>query len=253
MTRKILLTAALSLGLAANANAVFIGDGSGNLFELDVDTNVSSLIGNGGVTMFDIAMDPISQMLYGVSGGGTLYSIDKSDGSISSIGSTGSSINGLTFSSSGTLYGSGGSNLYTINTLSGLSSLVGNTGYSSSGDLAFDDMGTLYMSASGGGTDRLIELDALTGAGSLIGNIGFSSVYGLNYSDSTLFGFTAGQQTISIDVSTGLGSLLTSNGINTYGADGVGGVENPVPVAEPSHLGLTLLALLGIIGWRRRF
>ncbi len=59
------------LGMANPAHAVFIGDGSGNLFNLNVATNTSTLIGNSGIgAMFDIALDPTTNILYGVTGGG---------------------------------------------------------------------------------------------------------------------------------------------------------------------------------------
>ncbi|MDX2463530.1 MAG: PEP-CTERM sorting domain-containing protein [Porticoccus sp.] len=233
--------------MTSPAHAVFIGDGSGNLYDLDVSTNTSTLIGNSGVTMFDIALDPISGTLYGVTGGGSLMSIDTTNASTTLIGST-ASVNGLTFDSSGVLYGTGGSSLVSIDTSTGAFSLLGNTGYTSSGDIAFDSSGNLFLSATGG--DQLIDITStlLGGSGSLIGNIGFSGVYGLNFdSFDTLYGFTSAGSTLTIDTTTGAGTAIAMNGIATYGADGVGGVSVP----EPSILALLSIGLVGL-GFARK-
>ncbi|MDJ0807991.1 MAG: PEP-CTERM sorting domain-containing protein [Gammaproteobacteria bacterium] len=233
------------------AQAVFIGAGNGNLYQLDVTTNTSTLLGNSGSAMFDIALDPITDVLYGVSGGGTLVSIDKTNASSTAIGGTGSFINGLTFDSSGILYGSGGSGLYTIDLVNGAASFVGSTGFTSSGDLAFDTNGNLFMSATGGtGGDRLISVNSASGTGSLIGDIGFSGVYGLNFAGATLNGFTSSGLSLVIDTLTGVGTQIAVNSINTFGADGVGGVSVP----EPATLLImaTGLAGIGFAGRKKR-
>ena len=236
------------LAVGSPAHATYIGDNSGNLFDLDVATNTSTFIGNGGVVMFDIALDPISGTLYGISGAGGLYSINTTNGSVTFIGNSGQFINGLTFDSSGTLFGSGGISLFTLNTGTGAATTVGSTGYTSSGDIAFDALGNLFMSALGTGNDDLISLNASTGAGSLIGSIGYGGVYGLNFNNSTLYGFTLAGQTISIDTATGAGTLVAMNGIHANGADGVGGVTQ---VPEPASIALLGLGLIGL-GFSRR-
>ncbi len=218
------------LMIANPAHAVLIGAGNGDLYDLDVTTNASTLLGNSGSTMYDIALDPTSSVLYGVAGGISLVSIDKTNGATSSIGALGAFINGLTFDSAGTLYGTGGTGLYTIDLVSGSATLIGNTGFTSAGDIAFDSSGNLFLSANGtGGGDQLVSLNTTTGAGSLIGNIGVSSVFGLNFSGSTLYGFTESGQTYNIDTMTGVGTFVANNTITAYGADGVGGVAVPAP------------------------
>jgi hypothetical protein len=252
MNRKQLLSSLMFSAFLAAANpvhAVYIGDSSGGLYDLDVTTNSSTYLGNSGVgAMFDIALNPLTNMMYGVTGIGNLYSINTTNGAASFIGGTGAFINGLTFDSSGTLFGSGGTSLFTVNLTTGAASTVGSTGFNSSGDIAFDSLGNLFLSATGSGGDQLVTVNSTTGAGSLVGSLGFSSVYGLNYWDSTLYGFTLFGQTITIDTTTGSGTYLATNSIRANGADGVGGV---VDVPEPASIALIGLGLFGL-GFARR-
>lgn len=243
----IFFAATIMLIIANPVYAVFIADGGGNLYDYDIATNNSSLIGNSGVgAWFDIAMNPVTNTLYGITGGEELYSIDTDSGYGTDIGNAGSFINGLVFDTNGQLYGSGNRNLYTIDLNSGSATSVGSTGYYSSGDLAFDTSGNLYMSAMGNSSgDLLVSLDTSLGTGTLIGNIGFRNVYGLSFSGTTLYGFTAGKETLAIDTDLGTGSKLFGNGnnINAYGA------SDAAPVPEPATM---LLFGTGLAGLRRK-
>lgn len=232
---------------ASSAHATLIGASNGDLWDLNVTDNTSTLIGNSGV-MFDIALNPLSNILYGVSSTGSLFSINQTNASTALVGSTGASINGLTFGADGTLYGSGGNGLYSINLSNGSASIIGTGGYISSGDIAFDNMGNLYLSSTTGVGDSLWTLDTNTGAGTLLNQTGFSNVYGLNYSNNILYGFTLAGQTITLNTSTGVGTFLANNTILANGADGVGGV---IDAPEPSSLTLIGLALAGL-GFSRR-
>lgn len=124
----------------------------GNLYTVDVTTAVPTLVGSlDGLPVDDnmtgLAFDPIDGTLYGSTGGSTkpdtIYTIDKSTGAVTLVGSTG---------------------------------LGGSTP-----DLFFDDAGNLFGSkGGGGGSNTLISIDPLTAAGTAIGPIGFASVSGLD-------------------------------------------------------------------------
>jgi hypothetical protein len=84
--------------------------------------------------------------------------------------------------------------------------------------------------------------------GTSIGDIGFEGVLGLNFEEGTLYGFTDFAETITIDTTTGAGTLVEDfNGIFAYGA---GGVQVP----EPATLGVLGVGLLGLgfATYRRR-
>ena len=229
------------------SQATFIGDSQGNLYNYDSFTNSSVLIGNTG-SMFDIALNPITNILYGISGSGNLFEIDQNDASTNLIGNTNNQINGLTFDNSGILYGSGGSGLFSIDLLSGAANLIGNGDYISSGDIAFDNMGNLFLSSTTGPDNSLWALDISSGVGTFLGDIGFDNVFGLDFIDNSLLGFTQFGETIEIDRLTGMGNFLFDNEINAFGADGSGGVSVP----EPSSIVLLVFGLLMMLVHRRK-
>jgi hypothetical protein len=117
---------------------------------------------------------------------GNLYIIDDSLGTSTLIGNTGINVRGLAFDPiDGTLWASvGGHNaIYTIDVSNAAAKLVGNTGISYGKgipDLSFDKAGNLYSSIGGGtAPNYLISIDKSTGAGTIIGPIGFTSVSGI--------------------------------------------------------------------------
>lgn len=219
--------------------AALIIDSSGDIWDLNIDTNTSTFIGRSGETIYDIALNPTSGLLYGVSLH-SLYSIDKSNGEVSIISShLSGSVNGLAFNGAGRLYGSSSrGDLFTLDHTTGIASLVGHTGFNSSGDLAFDTNDNLFMSADVGvnRSDLLISVNPNTGAGTLIGDIGFDNVYGLSFSDSILYGFTEARETIMINTISGAGSLLANNEVAAYGAARINILGSPTNLEDAAAL-----------------
>lgn len=172
---------------------------------------------------------------------------------VGSLGSVSGTANALVFGADGTLY-MAGSTLYTVNTLTGATTAIGSIGFQSGGDLAFIG-GDLFMASSG---NQLIEVDVLTGSGTLVGNLGVSSMFGLATPDNLNLYGVAGQSVYLVDTTSGAAALQSTFsptlsggafGLAFLSEAGGGGGGN---VAEPGTLALISLALLGIVGGRRR-
>lgn len=170
-------------GATAPEFPLFVHDIQGNLATLDVSTGTVSIIGNLGVTLTDIAVDPQGD-LYGVSTS-HLFRINAETGTASVIGPTGVHTSALEFSSDGTLYAAGNSSsLYTIDVQSGLATTIADLGVGAAGDLGFAGS-TLYMSSS---NDQLIEIDLSNGVSTTtIGPLG-GPIQGLDSATGPLFG-----------------------------------------------------------------
>jgi hypothetical protein len=127
-----------SLGLAANPNL-------GVFYEID-DTDLATLttagvsidvgsFGIGATALVDLAYDAVDGILYAVTQGPSLYTVDTSTGAATLVGSLGLSTTNNNGSIgydnlNGTLYFEDGINddLYTVNTSTGVAALVGSNG-----------------------------------------------------------------------------------------------------------------------------
>ena len=239
---------------AWSALTLWIDDSDGNIGTVDVATGTTTVIGNAGVVLTDIAFDPLGN-LFGVSFT-NFYSISKATGAATSIGALGAGIhaaNALVFRSDGTLYlaDSITTDLYTVNTGTGAATSLGSTGFSSSGDLAFNG-GDLYLSAT---TDQLVRIDLNNLASSAaVGSFGVSSVLGLATADNGLLYGVSGAQVFSVDTSTGAGTLVTNYEggalLSAYGSAFF--TEAGATVPEPGTLSLVGLAFAGFFTSRKR-
>jgi hypothetical protein len=249
---KSALTAITLLASALTAHAapvLWLSTGSNQLATVDVATGATSVVGNTGVFLTDIAFDPTGN-LYGISFD-SLYSVSKTNGSTTLIGSLGSFsgvANALVFGGDGTLY-MAGTSLYRVSTATGASTLVGNIGIQSAGDLAFV-AGNLYMAAN---NNHLVQVNTGTGAGSDIGTIGVANVFGLASPDNvTLYGM-ADQTAFTVDTATGAaGTPVTFNPTLGFAAGSAFLSEAGASVPEPGTMALVGVALLAAGALRRR-
>jgi hypothetical protein len=204
----------MAMGNIALAGTLYMVDSSGKLYTMDHDSGTTLEIGStGGAT--DIASD--CKNLYAVNWG-VFKSIDPLTGVGTVIGSIGYSTNALAISPiNGKIYAAGGSNFIEIDSETGNGTHIGNygSGFSSSGDLAFDNTGTLYATVSGG--DKLVTVDVDTGVATLIGSIGFGGVYGISFKDGVLYGVTSSGEFLTINTTTAAGTLIGTNAKNQYG------------------------------------
>jgi len=208
----------------ASSTTLWICDDHGNLGTLDIANNYAvTMIGimmdlNGVVIiMTDIALDPSTGKLYGISSTPLgLYSIDKTTAKATLIGTpsiTNPIIRSLEFDSSGVLY-TADIFLYTVDPKTGSTTKIGNGSdpYDSSGDLAFFGNQLYLTSFNSGSTDNLVKLDVSTGKGTIVGPIGFPNVYGMASNDNVIFYGVSGTKIISIDIKTGVGTVLKDFG-----------------------------------------
>ena len=175
-------------------------------------------IGPIGADLTDIALAPSGQ-LYGIDTHSDLYTVNQGTGVATLVGPVGYGLVGLVVSSDGTIYGSGGKRLVVINPATGSGTPVGSgTGFSSSGDLAFDASGNLYMTATDTPrTDVFVRLDPTTGVGTIIGTVGDPDVYGLGYSNGTLHGADYHGNLLTINPATGAGTIIATGGRDVQG------------------------------------
>ena len=110
------------------------------LVTLDPTTGVPTVIGpTGKGPISGLAWDPVTQVLYGVTGCWQLYgfaelvTIDLATGLATSVGSTGVHLGSIEFGADGVLYGGGnnrdGGRFYAINPATGAAALIGPTGF----------------------------------------------------------------------------------------------------------------------------
>jgi hypothetical protein len=205
------------------------------LYRVDPDTLAVTMVGNfsfptGNEDITDIAINKNNELI-GISFG-SVYRIDPSNATgtrltsglpglfnglsfvpATEIGQTGDDILVATRNSDGVVF--------RIDPMTGNATQIGNMGaFASSGDcVSVDQLGTLQTADNGLGADRLVRLAPNTFAATPIGtDIGFSDIWGIAFWKDKVFGFTDGGEFITIDPTTGVGTLVQGNGPAWWGA-----------------------------------
>lgn len=155
---------------------------SSNLYKLDAATGTATLVAATALSSPPAAAFAGNDVLFAADITGKLYWVDHTTGAATLIGATGVFVKGMAFHpNTGELWATdASSDVYTINPITAAPTLVGNTGLPPSPDIHFDQSGDLF-GVSGGGLsgNNYISIDTSTGAGTVIGPVGFSSVSGM--------------------------------------------------------------------------
>lgn len=244
-------TPRVSADVVLSTGDVFVVTQTARLARVDPLDGSTVDVGPTGVVLTDLAFAP-SGALFGITFS-ALYSVDPDTGATMFIGPLGvGTMNALTFRDDGTLFAADNSigQVYTVNTSTGAATALPmplGGGHVSSGDLEFDDLGNLYLSANFGISD-LVAVDQTTGEGTLIGSMGFSNVFGLAFSNGTMYGFShPSNQVFTVDLITGAGSspFALDPATPVFGA-------SAQQIPEPGTLALFLSGGLGLLAWRRQ-
>jgi len=128
------------------------------LYLINPNNCQATVIGNTGESFIDIAIDPISGLMYGATNS-KLFIINPTNANVTFIADLDEAFNALTIGEDGTMYAAiqSSDEIFTINKTTGQSTSLGSTttGVVSGGDLTFFN-GDLYWS---GNNDELVKVN----------------------------------------------------------------------------------------------
>ncbi len=153
---------------------------------IDLTTGAFSQTGNTGELISGVGVGPAGLLYGGIYGGTTLYQVNPSNGSVTTVGT--SDFDYVEFGSTTTgVYGFDSSlNLYSVNTTTGASTLIGSTGVTVSGTTgASTGSATLYF--TNGSPALLYSINTSTGVATEIGNTGVDEIGALVFENGTLY------------------------------------------------------------------
>src|SRR5439155_355403 len=119
-------------------------------------------------------------------------------------------------------------------------------------DIRFNTNDNLFLvEDQGGGTSSLYTVNTLTGQATLVGSPDFA-VLGLDFENGTLYGVTNDSKLISIDTTTGVGTLVANENppVRLFAA---ATADPSVPEPSTLVLGLAGFAGLGLVTLRKKY
>ena len=210
------------------SGTIFVQDCSSgevsDLYQLDLETGKAELVGAITNDVYDIAF--VDSQLFGIdqeenSDTTRLVKIDPATGEVSVVGDIGYYVVGLAYNQQrNTLYASAAKQIIAIDLETGRGQAVIKFSRSKRvcGEITFDQAGTAYITLIGSDRKKfLASCDLDTKKIKIIGDTGFPDLASMEFVGDVLYGVTGNffdlgkdGQLISIDTSTGKGSLLTT-------------------------------------------
>ena len=207
---------------------------SGEVYEIDLATGSSSVLGSSGYSKLNAMAKSPDGTMYAMSDG-ELLSIDPVTGLASFVASTTlNSVRGLAFDSAGTLYAAENPNataidediLYTIDVGTGATTYIGATGFFGIQGMSFSG-NVLYAFDIGNGSgfgDGLITIDPATAVATDVNSAvgGSGSEAQCLFTDNAGNLFCAAGELFSVNKTTGVITLIGGGGFSVRGAEVVG-------------------------------
>ena len=194
--------------VAVDADGTLVGNTQDALYRINTSTAACSLIaplpdGNFvGLTYLPAGLIPGStgEVLVGGASNGTYWRIDATTGRSTRLGQL--RRNSTTYALSGDIVSITGAGTFAT---------------------------VRASNASSTSADQLASMNPTTGELTILGNTGFDRIFGLAYYRNTLYGFTRDGEFISMNIRTGVGTLVSMPAPQFYGA----GVTTIAPIAPP--------------------
>lgn len=193
-----------ALGAPTVDDPVLAHDADGVVSRVDAPTGCTTILGDVGLPLWDLATAPDGTLFALGVLGETLYVLDPETLAPTTIGPTGSSdlLNSLTFDGD-TLWAAGDDVLATLDPLTGAATIVADLGgRQSAGDVALALDGRLLLTTTGA---EVVAVDTSTFEVETIATLPTFEVYALARTPSgVLTGITASNQLLTIDEVTGV-------------------------------------------------
>ncbi len=194
-------------------------DGAGVLSEIDLPEGTVNTIGRLPMPLTDIALAP-DGTLYGAVIG-ELHRVDYVAGTSTRVATVPGRFVALDVAPDGRFYGASEGDVYLLDVTTGTATVVARLplGFEASGDVAFVE-GELLATANRAPfeDDMLVHVPLDGSASELVGTIGRRCVWGLAPFGRLLYGLTCSGELLSIDPTTGAGTVLATPGSEFYGA-----------------------------------